>query len=89
MPGRRTAKLAIFILVLIWLSGCVATKTAGGWLAEPMDMRSEVYGGWMIVEHKLYAQKPEILGELIAINEDSMFIAGNQFYAFALKDITP
>lgn len=87
--GNINKTCIIFMLLLsLWMGGCAVTHTPPGWLASPIDMQTDAYGGWIEVEYSsATGEKTQISGELIAINADSIFIANETFHAIAVSNI--
>ncbi len=71
-----------------FILGCAATQAPRGWLASPTAMQTESYGGWVKLQYSTAAKKKvSLAGELIAIDADSVFLAGDTFHAIALSDL--
>jgi hypothetical protein len=84
MSGRDNA-LNILLLLLTLLSfGCAAKHSPNDWLDSPHDIQTGTHGGWLYLETKT---EMEISGELIAISNDSIFVANETLHVFALSDI--
>jgi len=81
-------KYIIGILLVSFLYSCATTKAPKGWLPNPADKQTDIFGGWLVMEYSTNPNVEEhLVGELIAINQDSIFIADDKFYALALSDI--
>ena len=81
-------KNIIGLLLVSFLYSCATTKAPKGWLPNSDDKQTDVFGSWLVLEYSSNSNAEEHLeGELIAINQDSIFIANDKFYALALSDI--
>ncbi len=77
--------ICIFLIFLSSLAvfSCAATHAPSRWLREAEQLQYDPYGGWIGV--KTPANK--MFGELIAVTEDSVFIADSVFHAVPAKMI--
>ena len=74
----------IFAIPLcILMANCASTNTPHHWLNEPRETALDVYGGWIDVR----SRGSQIAGELIAISEDTVFVANTMLHAVASEDI--
>ncbi len=65
------------------MTNCATTHAPSNWLSEPESVASEPFGGWIeIKSHGNYVR-----GELIAINEDTIFVANDTLHTVASKDV--
>ncbi|MDZ7336124.1 MAG: hypothetical protein ONB32_13315 [candidate division KSB1 bacterium] len=80
---------SVFVLFLSFLvSSCAVTHAPRIWLATPLNMQIESYGGWLEVKYYSNSKaKAQLSGELIAIGADSIFIANVTFHAIAVSSI--
>jgi hypothetical protein len=83
MPSRRILFFLILNLSLI-ISRCATFTAPAGWLDEPEQAPQSAYGGWIEVE---LLDSRMVTGELIAIGQDSLFIADSLFRAISLAQI--
>jgi hypothetical protein len=71
------------VILCFLITSCATTKVPSHWLSEPEQTASDGYGGWINIE----LRENRIAGELIAISEDTVFIADSAFHAVGSKDI--
>jgi len=71
---------AIFCCLLI---SCATTNAPTHWLSEPDQTALDAYGGWIDVR----CRNSRIAGELIAISEDTVFVADSTLHAVVSTDI--
>ena len=84
MPARNKIHKIFISLLTLFIFSCASTNAPRGWLASPTEMQTETYGGWLQLNIKTQAQ---LVGELIAISKDSIYIVNESFYAIAQSDI--
>lgn len=74
--SRRAAMTAggLCAALCLALFGCTRSPAPRAWLASPAAAESTAYGGWVVVELGKPRQKEALSGELIAIDEDSLFV---------------
>lgn len=74
------------MLACIVCCGCAITHAPRGWMGSPEEERIAVHGAWVVL--KLEApHAPQLRGELIAVSEDSLFMADTTFHAVARANI--
>ncbi|RPH90388.1 MAG: hypothetical protein EHM72_19170 [Calditrichaeota bacterium] len=83
MPSHKMIFYLTLILLLI-TNRCATFYAPTGWLDEPEQVSQSVYGGWIEVE---FVDSGLVMGELIAIGQDSLFIADSLFRAIPLAQI--
>ncbi len=83
LDRNKTYKVSVLFFSLFVFS-CAATHAPRGWLESPNDIQTDTYGGWLNLETKT---KAKLAGELIAISNDSIFIANETFHTIARSDI--
>lgn len=84
----RNRERFYFIACACLLTSCAASHAPRGWLPMPSALQTESYGGWLKLEYLTPEKKKASLsGELLAINADSVFIAGEDFYVLALSTV--
>ncbi|MDZ7337872.1 MAG: hypothetical protein ONB30_04975 [candidate division KSB1 bacterium] len=84
---NKTHSIFGLFLSLLVVS-CATTHAPRGWLASSSNMQTDVYGGWIEVEYySASREKAQLTGELIAIGNDSIYIANETFHAIALSSI--
>lgn len=71
------------LLICTLITSCAATKVPSGWLPEAEKSSMNIFGGW--VEVKL--SKGQIIGELISLTDDTMFVVKDSLYAIVVTDI--
>jgi len=85
---KNKIKNILCLLIVSILCSCASTNAPQRWLSSPEDMQTDVFGGWVELEYyPTFNSEAPHTGELIAINQDSIFIANDTFYALALSDI--
>ncbi|NOX87944.1 MAG: hypothetical protein GXO77_02885 [Calditrichaeota bacterium] len=88
MQSHRIFKQTIWVLSFYFFLGCAITHAPKGWLPDPSETRTNVYGGWTEIQYSPSAGKTiKMSGELIAIGKDSLFLANTSFHSIALSDI--
>lgn len=70
-------------MITTWLASCAANPGPKGWLPSPKEALFDAYGAWMIVESSLKFDPHTIEGELIAIDQEKVFLLTE----FGLKQI--
>ncbi len=89
MQNLKKPHLIFLFLLSIIISGCAGTNVPKNWSSDPDEMKSDTYGGWISVEYDSTGnKKSEISGELIAVSNDSIFVADIILNSIARKDIT-
>lgn len=71
------------VLICAFLTSCASTKVPSRWLPEAEQSASNTYGGWVEVK----SRQGQIMGELIALTEDTAFVAEETLRAIATTDI--
>lgn len=69
-PGRRLVSLFVSALVL----GCATHTAPHGFLPDPLEAGSSVYGGWIEVTFETSAGTRQVAGELISATADSLWV---------------
>ena len=89
MQNHNYFYLISVLLLSIFIFGCATTKVPKNWSSEPYEMATSTYGGWVNVEcSSENDKKVRMAGELIAVGNDSIFVADSLFHSIARKDIT-
>jgi hypothetical protein len=83
MQNHDCMHRALSVVLCFLLTSCATTNVPPHWLSEPEQTASDGYGGWINIE----LRENRIAGELIAISEDTVFIADSVFHAVCSKDI--
>jgi hypothetical protein len=83
MQNHKTIAFLAGIL-LLFAFHCATSHAPNDWLDQPNDVPKSCYGGW--IETELINSK-SVMGELIAISKDSMFIADSVFRSIPLSQI--
>ncbi len=65
------------------LAGCATTHVPSDWLSKPEQAQSEAYGGWI----DILSHGTRIGGELIAIGDDTVFVADSSLHPVAINNI--
>lgn len=88
MQNNKIKNIFLLTIISFFVSGCASSKAPTNWLTEPNDTQTDVYGGWIEIKYFVDSEKSsEIYGELIAIDQDSIFIVNDAFHAFELSKI--
>ena len=74
--NRYTVMLMFFLL--IYISGCASNSAPRKWLSPPFAAQQEGFGGWISVKYHTGDLETEIHGELIAVNQNQLFIFTTQ-----------
>jgi hypothetical protein len=75
--------------ILAFLPSCATTTAPAKWLPKPDETQTETLGGWINVRTKTNDQTQHLLGELIAIHADSIFVlTGPDLIALPKMSIT-
>ncbi len=74
--------VSVIVLSLPFLT-CASTDAPTRWLADPDNVPSDVYGAWISVN----GDSARIAGELIAISDDTVFVADSTLHAIAEGEI--
>lgn len=64
--------------VAIMASGCASTYAPKGWLPPAEEAQSQAFGGWISVKYNDGTKETYVDGELIAVNDDSVFILADK-----------
>ena len=73
MPVRRIASLILLSCLTCLVLGCARSSATKGWLPVASQARQEAFGGWIEVKYGAGEEEKEVKGELIAVEEDSLF----------------
>ena len=65
------------------ITNCATTNVPSHWLSEPEEVASDAYGGWIDIQ----SRENRIAGELVAISEDTVFVANSTLHTVASKDV--
>jgi len=88
MQDRIKIHNCVLLLLALFFFSCATTQAPRGWLASSDKTQTDVYGGWFEIKYSSASKvKAPTVGELIAISEDSIFIADQTFHAIARNDI--
>jgi hypothetical protein len=69
--------------------GCARSSAPKGWLPIASQARQEAFGGWIEVKYGPGEEEKEVKGELIAVEEDSLFALSEiGFVSIAAGDIS-
>jgi len=89
MQNHKYLEIPVFLFLSALLFGCATTNVPKNWSSEPNEMATGTYGGWINAECSNEHEKEyNITGELIAVSDDSIFVADSAFHSIAKKDIT-
>lgn len=81
---RNVIKTVSVLLLCASISCFSTTDVPENWLPEPSEAASAARGGWIQVKMKT---GDELSGELIAVDDDSVHIAGEELRSLARKNI--
>jgi hypothetical protein len=84
MPGHKYSPALYAALLFASLISCASVQAPKGWLPDPGQVPSSVFGGWMQV--KTDANEYHF-GELLAVGSDTVFILNDSLIAVAKGDI--
>jgi len=71
------------LVVSLMVASCASSNAPSGWLPDADHAAPGVYGGWMTVR----IGQEEIMGELIAATDDTVYVADSVLHAFAAADV--
>lgn len=82
---KRDSIIGFFLILLIFIHGCIYNKAIGV-LKYPDEQQNSPYGGWIQV---ILKSELEILGELLAVDDNYLYIATEemQYFKVMIKDI--
>jgi hypothetical protein len=83
MQNHDLIRWVLNVILCFLITSCATTKVPSHWLSEPEQSASDAYGGWINIE----SRENHMAGELIAMSEDTVFIADSAFHAVGSKDI--
>lgn len=72
-----------FVLTSTLLTSCASTRAPSGWLPDADQARSSMFGGWVEIK----SRQGQVWGELIAVAEDTVFVADTTLLAIAATDV--
>lgn len=72
-----------FVLACVFLTSCAVTHAPSRWLPSPEQTASDTYGSWI----EINSRNGNIWGELIAVDNDTVFVADTTLHAIASTDI--
>lgn len=61
-------------LAVVTVTGCSSTGAPRKWLPDAGDAQKQAFGGWITVHMSANPNGPHVQGELIAIQDDSVFV---------------
>jgi hypothetical protein len=80
--NNAISKVAI-LFACIFLTHCASTRSPSGWLTDPAELPSDVYGGWITIE----TDGDSFSGELIAVAKDTIFFADSCLHTIPVSGI--
>jgi hypothetical protein len=83
MRNHNVRVRAVALIVSLHLTNCAITHAPMRWLPDPEDLPRDRYGAWVNIE----AKDGRTSGELIAISEDTVFVATTTLQAIASRDV--
>jgi len=86
MRGRSGIGTRALALACIVCCGCAITHAPWGWMGYPAEERAAAHGAWVALRLDS-PSAAQLRGELIAVSEDSLFMADRTFHAVARSTI--
>lgn len=83
MQNHSLLRAILVAAVSFLMSGCATTTAPSGWLSDPNQVSSDPYGGWV----DIHCKNERIMGELIAVTKDTLFVANDLLHAVGSADI--
>ena len=83
MQNHRMLYTIAFVLACAFLTSCASTHTPSRWLPDPEQAASDTYGAWVEIK----SRHGNIWGELVAVAEETVFVADSSLHAIASTDI--
>ena len=83
MQGLKMRTTTVVLLLSLFSPGCATTNAQNHWLSDPDDVPTNVWGGWISIQ----CGSEPFAGELIAICNDSAFVADKSLHAIPLPNI--
>lgn len=83
MQNHNALLKALVVVFGLSFFCCANTNAPTRWLAYPDDVPSDVYGSWISVE----SDSGNVGGELIAICDDSVFVADSTLHSISVREI--
>lgn len=78
---KKVIKSLLLLVVSVFLVlSCAATHAQRNWLEQPATLQTDAFGVWITVKT---LDNQEVAGELIAVSNDSVFIAGETLSVIA------
>ena len=71
MRNNNAGVMVAIFVACVCFADCASTRAPSGWLADPEDLPGDPFGGWITVE----AADGRFSGELIAVTDDTLFVA--------------
>lgn len=71
------------VLTCVFLTSCATTHAPSRWLPDPEEVSSNTQGGWVEIK----SRQAQIWGELIAVAQDTVFVADTSLRAIASTHI--
>ena len=83
MRNHNVLTMMTVLLTSAIFGSCAVTHVPPGWLPDPDDAATSVYGGWV----EIRTREARFSGELVAITGDTVFVAGTSLHAVCSTDI--
>jgi len=83
MPSPIRLQLIILFVFALLITDCARLGVPEKWLPSPGQSRSSVYGAWVDIKFPTSTEQ----GELLAVTEDTLYYADDQFHAVPIKKI--
>ncbi|MBI1807349.1 MAG: hypothetical protein HYR76_09900 [Ignavibacteria bacterium] len=71
------------VMICAFLTSCASTRAPSGWLPDADQARSSMFGGWVEIK----SRQGQIWGELIAVSDDTVFVADTTLRAITSTEI--
>ena len=83
MLSRNIVHPVAIVLTAVLFTSCAVTNVPPRWLPEAEQTPTSVYGGWIEIKTLRW----EVMGELIAVTKDTVFVADYALRSIAVRDI--
>ncbi len=83
MQNLKMLYLILIVFVCVILTSCAITYVPSRWLPDAEHTPMNPYGAWVEVK----VRDGKIMGELIAVTDDTLFVADTTLHAIATTDI--
>ncbi len=74
MHAKETILRLIAAASSVFLIGCAGTSAPIGWLPDAEEAQREGFGAWIDLRHTQGNEKGRVMGELISVGSDSVYV---------------